>query len=106
MIKPKSELLPQYFEYFFKSSVVDEQISLGSKKTSVTNLHLDKIRELKIVLPSISEQMVICRYLDGKVGRINNLIKETEESIQLLREHRTALISAAVTGKIDVREAV
>jgi len=59
---------------------------------------------IKIAVPLLSEQTVIANFLDHQTAKIDALITETKQSIALLKEHRTALISAAVTGKIDVRE--
>lgn len=54
-------------------------------------------------VPTAAEQRAIVAYLDEACGRIDALITKAERAITLLRERRTALISAAVTGKIDVR---
>ena len=48
---------------------------------------------------------MIVAYLDDETTKIDTLIAKAEQAIALLREHRTSLISAAVTGKIDVRAA-
>jgi hypothetical protein len=55
-------------------------------------------------VPSSQEQERIVNFLHEKTLSIDAIIKETERSIDLLKEHRTALISAAVTGKIDLRD--
>ena len=57
-----------------------------------------------MTVPPIEEQDAITDYLDRETRKINTLIDKARSAIDLLREHRTALISAAVTGKIDVRE--
>ncbi|MDO9140777.1 MAG: restriction endonuclease subunit S [Methylobacter sp.] len=59
-----------------------------------------------IPYPPMNEQKEIVDFLDGKIERIDALVAETKNSIELLKEHSTALISAAVTGKIDVRHLV
>ena len=55
--------------------------------------------------PPINEQRQIAVFLDQETAKIDGLIAKIQESIDRLKEYRTALISAAVTGKIDVREA-
>ncbi len=55
--------------------------------------------------PPLNEQTAIATFLDRETAKIDALIEKSRRSIELMREHRTALISAAVTGKIDVREA-
>lgn len=105
LIKFKDELSPYYFSHFFNSTVVDQQIKVGSKTTSVTNLHLDKIKELIIAIPSsIKEQNNICNYLDLKLGEIDSIIFKVEKSIEQQKLYRQSIISEAVTGKVDVRE--
>jgi type I restriction enzyme S subunit len=58
---------------------------------------------IKVQVPPPSEQCAIAAYLDRETARIDALIDKTEAMIERLQEYRTALISAAVTGKIDVR---
>ena len=57
----------------------------------------------RIVLPPVAEQRAIAGFLDRETAKLDALITEAEQAISLLQERRTALISAAVTGKIDVR---
>ena len=57
----------------------------------------------KIALPPITEQRDIARYLDRETAKIDALVTKVRETIYRPKELRTALISAAVTGKIDVR---
>ena len=66
----------------------------------------DFIRNLRHSFPVISEQRTIASFLDCETERIDTLIKKVQESIDKLHKYRTALISAAVTGKIDVRKEV
>lgn len=56
--------------------------------------------------PPLPEQRAIAAYLDEKTAGIDRAVARTERQIALLQEYRTALISAAVTGKIDVRQEV
>ncbi len=58
---------------------------------------------LPILVPSTDEQRTTTAHLDAEIGRIDALMLEGERAITLLKERRAALISAAVTGKIDVR---
>lgn len=54
-------------------------------------------------MPPLAEQRAIAAFLDRETARTDTLISKIQEAIEKLQEYRTALISAAVTGKIDVR---
>ena len=103
LIKFKKNLRAEFAEYFFKSYEIREQIFGLIKKSTVINLHLDKIQNFWFSIPPMEEQTVIVNYLDKKVVELSNLIAKAESAIQLMQERRTALISSAVTGEIDVR---
>ena len=97
---------PNYFVYLlqgigkFVLSLVEES-GHGTKR-----LRTDLWRAIKLYLPSLDEQKQIAISLDIDSARLDELIVRTREGIELLNEFRTALVSAAVTGKIDVREEV
>ncbi|ELI5380659.1 restriction endonuclease subunit S [Vibrio parahaemolyticus] len=67
-------------------------------------LSLEDIRELVIAFPPQSEQCDIANFIDGKLSQFGLLIEKAQNTISLMQERKTALISAAVTGKIDVRD--
>lgn len=62
-------------------------------------------RNFVAAVPPVGEQQVLTAYLDREAARIESLQEKTERSIELLKERRSALITAAVTGQIDLREA-
>ncbi|QUY40692.1 restriction endonuclease subunit S [Acaryochloris marina] len=72
----------------------------GSTKAAITCRDL---RAFSLPLPPMSEQREICRFIKKKVSLLNELVSQSKENVCLLQERRSALISAAVTGKIDVR---
>jgi restriction endonuclease S subunit len=55
-------------------------------------------------MPPIDEQRAIAAFLDREAAKIDALVAKVREAIERLKELRTAIVSAAVTGKIDVRE--
>jgi restriction endonuclease S subunit len=65
-----------------------------------------KIADIAITLPPLPEQAAIATYLNTETAKLDALVAKVEEAIERLQEYRTALITAAVTGKIDVREEV
>ncbi|MCX8748876.1 restriction endonuclease subunit S [Snodgrassella sp. B3088] len=104
LIKFKSTLTPEYSEFYFKSHEIKEQIFGLIKQSTVINLHLDKIQNFWFCIPPLEEQYKIVNYLNEKIDTLECLIENAELTIRLAQERRTALISAAVTGKIDVRD--
>ena len=101
LLKFEKTLLNKFFYYFFESNIVDRQLFESSQKTSVSNLHLEKIKELRLTLPPISEQTAIANYLDQKTAQVDTLIAKKEQFISLLQEERTAVINQAVTKGLD-----
>ena len=69
------------------------------------SVRMDQWRSIELPIPVFHEQQVISDYLDRETAKIDALMAKVCEAIERLMELRTALISAAVTGKIDVREA-
>lgn len=71
---------------------------------SVPHISPTQIENFLIPVPPIKEQNQIVEHVSSETTRMDTLIAEAERAIELLQERRTALISAAVTGKIDVRK--
>ncbi len=61
---------------------------------------------MAVCVPQLEEQRAIAAFLDRETARIDSLIAKVGDAVERLKELRTALISAAVTGKIDVRKEV
>ena len=72
--------------------------------TGIQNLDSEAYLQERFCFPSLAEQNQISRFLDCETARIDGLIEEAQKGVTLLQERRSALISAAVTGKIDVRD--
>jgi type I restriction enzyme S subunit len=99
-----AEALPEFVSYFANSSVYWDWISSIFIQATIQNVSAEKYANLWMGVPDIQEQQKIAQFLDRETSKIDNLITKTRTSIDHLKEYRTALISAAVTGKIDVRE--
>lgn len=106
LIRPVVEKVSsKYLAYFLSSEAGSRYYALeqyGLKE----GLSLKNVAETPLILPPLSEQTTIEKYLDKALAKLSNLVTSVEESISLLKERRTSLISAAVTGKIDVRETI
>jgi type I restriction enzyme S subunit len=73
---------------------------------SIPSFSYEKWCDLSIPLPAIEEQRAITTYVDRETAKIDGMVAKVETAIERLQEYRTALVNAAVTGKIDVRGAV
>ncbi|MBI4790489.1 MAG: restriction endonuclease subunit S [Chloroflexi bacterium] len=80
------------------------QAELWSRATGSTAIGIkaSHLREILVIVPPHDEQRAIAAYLDRETATIDALIAKVRQAIETLREYRTALISAAVTGKMDV----
>ena len=90
------------YSYYLLLIIDLKSLSAGS---AVGTLNRNYIHDVLIAVPQLLEQQAIAAFLDHETGKIDALIAKVEDVIVKLKEYRTALISAAVTGKIDVREA-
>lgn len=106
LIKPDRQLDVDYLNYFFKSEIMDFQIKNGSKQITVTNLHLDKIRDFYIVTPPINEQEEIVKRLKDIELKFNYSLKNIKKQIKTLLAYRKSLIHECVTGKKQVTSAI
>ena len=71
---------------------------------TIKTIGMPEVRKLVTPVPPLPEQNAIVQWIASEGGKVGSLIVEAERAITLLRERRAALISAAVTGKIDVRD--
>jgi type I restriction enzyme, S subunit len=78
----------------------------GEAKSTVDSLRRPIFTDFVVLLPPLHEQTAIVAYLDAETAKLDALVGKVEEAVERLQEYRTALITAAVTGKIDVREVV
>ena len=70
------------------------------------SLSQELLKRLLVLMPPESEQIEIGAYLEERTDAYDTLTAEAQRAIDLLQERRTALISAAVTGQIDVRQII
>lgn len=97
---------PGYLSYALRSPFFVETVVSRSTGVSYPAINAPEVGNIGVTIPSFDEQRAIAAFLDSETARIDTLIEKINNSIDLLREYRTALISAAVTGKIDVRKEV
>ena len=100
----KEVLIPSFSRYQFRSGYSQSFFVKEMNLVTRASLGQDLLKRLHTIVPPLKEQQQIANYLDDKTSKIDTLIEKSNRSIELLKEKRTAIISAAVTGKIDVRE--
>ena len=84
--------------------MLEGQIYLERLRAAQPHLNAEELGNFVIFVPPISEQNAIAHHLHRETSKIDRMIEKVEAAIEKLQEYRTALITAAVTGKIDVRE--
>ena len=102
----KESATSSYVSYLLNSDFGRISIDTISVESTRTRVGLGDYKQLKFCIPPFSEQQSIVTFLDVEAAKLNDLVDEAQYAINLLQERRTALISAAVTGKIDVRSFV
>lgn len=98
---PNGETDPKFL--FYSLSVKEEAMKVISNASTLGIMNQETTRQIQICAPRIKEQGEIVEFLDRKVMKIDEVFRKLEAIITRLTEYRTALITAATTGKIDVR---
>ena len=99
-------LINPFIALVLQSDNVRDQLELAMTGACQPNFGPTHLNSVMVAVPPISEQNAIVEFLARTCSKLNGLIAEAQSAITLLQERRAALISAAVTGKIDVRTAV
>ena len=104
IIRPVLEhALSKFLQYVLNSNIGQQQIALRQTGGNREGLNFEQLRNFTIPKISLSEQQAIVEYLDKKTSDIDAALKLINTQIADLQAYRAALISEAVTGKIDVR---
>ena len=104
LIKPDRLIDVEYLNYYFESDIMAYQMQQGSKQITVTNLHLDKIRDFYIVTPPVIEQKQLVEKIKLIEQKVISTKKNIENQITTLQSYRKSLIHECVTGKKQVWE--
>ncbi|MGL5335241.1 MAG: restriction endonuclease subunit S, partial [Enterovibrio sp.] len=93
-----------YFANVMKSSSIKEQIDVVQVGGNREGLNFEQIANMKVCIPPKDEMNQINEFIQSQLCKFEELVQKAANAISLMKERRTALISAAVTGKIDVRD--
>jgi len=96
-------VLPQFVKAVLMSCLYQAKLSEASQGTTMEGLNMVILGEMPIVLPPVTAQQKIAKAVDSENSAFTKAINGSRDLVSLLQERRSALISAAVTGKIDVR---
>jgi type I restriction enzyme S subunit len=102
-IAPKREVQCRWLCWALRSDTSQKQFDFNEMGTAVTGVNIRDLKRVTLPCPPPTEQQTIADYLDRQTGEIDGLVATVGDGIARLQELRLALISAAVTGKIDAR---
>ena len=104
IIRPnRSVVRPSFLNFLLQSCATKEQVESFVKGAALRRLSIQNLLKVFGAFPDVYEQDAISRYLGAVLANYSELESKAREAISLMQERRTALISAAVTGKIDLR---
>ncbi|WP_136254463.1 restriction endonuclease subunit S [Onishia niordana] len=98
-----SRMNPEFVALHIRTPVVRELLQLESVGSTMDNLNPEILARTRVPVPPIHQQNTIVSAIEETCASLDALLREAGEGVSLLKERRSALISAAVTGKIDVR---
>lgn len=90
-----------FLQAALRSKIAIEQLALCMIGSTFKRVNVEEIRNLIVPMPPPEEQSGIAVFLDHKTAKLDALTAEAQHAIDLLKERRSALITAAVTGQID-----
>ena len=100
--RPESRAQSRHLAYMLDSAAFRRQVQKAVKGVTVFSISQGLLKNLKILLPPLPEQRAIAVFLDGKCAAIDAAVRIKKSQIAALKEYKTSLINAAVTGKIRV----
>jgi type I restriction enzyme, S subunit len=106
LLRRKRDVHPSFLRYALVGAEARYAIERAMIGSTFRRINVSAIRSLPVPAPPLPIQIQVAAYLDEQTTRIDLLIGEARRFIELARERRAALITASVTGQIDVREMV
>jgi type I restriction enzyme, S subunit len=103
LIRPTGDVIPRFLGVYLKSDAGQRYFGIAQYGLK-QGLSLENVKSTPVAVPPASEQAILVEAIDRATAQLDQLICEAVLSIELMRERRSALIAAAVTGQIDVRQ--
>lgn len=104
IVKPSTDFDPRYIVYQLSTAEYLSFVEVVARGGTRDRVSRSMLGNIDLVAPPFVEQKEIAEFLDTETAKLDALTAESQRAIDLLQERRTALISAAVTGQIDVRQ--
>ena len=102
LLKPNNDIVDEKYLYY-SSKVFTKELRKYATGVKVYRFNITDLKTIYTSVPPIQEQQKIVKYIEIEIQRIDKTISTIEKEIYLVEEYKTALISEAVTGQIDVR---
>lgn len=102
-VSPSDEVQPSFLLWTLRSSAVQTYFDQMAKGATFKEITLDALRRTPVLLPPKDEQIAIAGFIESAAAKFEMLAADAARAVELLKERRSALIAAAVTGQIDVR---
>jgi len=104
LLRVKQKFLrPEFMAACLLGGLYQGRMIYDAGGTTIKHIYISRLAKMPIAYPSLFEQDQLLVFLETELAKFDTLTTEAQRAIDLLQEHRTALISAAVTGQIDVR---
>ena len=100
----KDDIHPEYMSIYLSSEAAFKAMQATNKESILSSIKVSDFVQHKMPIPPHEEQRKIASHLNQELTKFDTLTAEAQRAIDLLQERRTALISAAVTGQIAVRQ--
>lgn len=104
IFRPRAHLSSRWLHYCFLAGGFQRLLWEYTGFSAQPGIYLGTLANFKVPCPSGKEQSAIVAFLDEELAKLDQLRLQAEHAITLLKERRSTLIAAAVTGKIDVRQ--
>ncbi len=106
ILRSNKNISSRFYSYLFRTEIAQQEFKRWSRGIMEMRLRLyfSEFGNILLPVPTLDEQVKIVNYIEEKTKQIDTLIEKSTKAIELLKERRVALVSAVVTGKIDVRD--
>lgn len=102
IVRKSKQVIPQFLYYVLLSDISIFQYQKESVGAIQAHFNTSTLTEMTVPLPTLNVQLEVVAFLDSEMSRLKSLEKSVRNSVDLLREYRSSLITAAVSGQIDI----